>query len=520
MLLSQKATSLLLVLLVVQNLSLAQGVSEFQKSYLEKYPEAMTVNFVSSYFKKDRKFGFGKQGADLAKEQVLENILAYFGRNVQGAATINYKYEEEFACDQISLVNIEETKEKTRIKTVNENTQTITTGSTFISKSVAAASVGDSVVSYGYASAYAAQGNAYSTYRRIYNYTRVTTQSEYERYQVKRDVLCVKKSNVIRVRAEVKIFSDRIKDFHSDILSDVISNHTKWTLDSYLATAASMGNQLRLILKNPFLTQNSLDVNFGLKSSETLTLNMNNQLKYLISFEKFKKFISNGLSEEIILGVQKVDRAMLDLTHLLLNLEKGALYAMGAISTSDFDLIEVISPNTISEISAAGYKVKFNLPNKIKNYSMCIDRTLQKTALNEEINRQAFLAAKLVFKKARESWDSQRYQDLVRTIIKNEDFYQLPTGIMSEFQKAIEFSDKLQKSKDITDACIVRFDKRSKSIEMLSVYSKFKDCVDRYLSSSRECLVLPFAKIFPIREEIYLDAHIICTSEISSTKQD
>lgn len=524
MLFSQKATSLLLALLVVQNLSLAQGVSEFQKSYLEKYPEVMTVNFVSSYFKKDRKFGFGKQGADLAKEQVLENILAYFGRNVQGAATINYKYEEEFACDQISLVNIEETKEKTRINTVNENTQTITTGSTFISKSVAAASVGDSVVSYGYASgayasAYAAQGTAYSTYRRIYNYTRVTTQSEYERYQVKRDVLCVKKSNVIRVRAEVKIFSDRIKDFHPDILSDVISNHTKWTLDSYLATAASVGNQVRLILKNPFLTQNSLDVNFGLKSSETLTLNMNNQLKYLISFEKFKKFIGNGLSEEIILGVQKVDRAMLDLTHLLLNLEKGALYAMGAITTSDFDLIEVISPNTISEFSAAGYKVKFNLPNKIKNYSMCIDRTLQKTALNEEINRQTSLAAKLVFKKARESWDSQRYQDLVKTIIKNEDFYQLPTGIMSEFRKAAEFSDKLEKNKDITRACTVWFDKLSKSFEMLNVYSKFKDCVDRYLSSSKECLVLPFARLQPIREEIYLDAHIICTSEMSPSKQ-
>ncbi|MBL7545802.1 MAG: hypothetical protein JNL11_18440 [Bdellovibrionaceae bacterium] len=478
----------------------------------------MTVNFVSSYFKKDQKFGFGKQGGDLAKAQVLENILAYFDRDVQGASTINYKYEEEFACDQISLVNTEETKEKTRIKTANEHTQTITTGSTFISKSVATASIGDSVVPYGYASgayagAYASQGTTYNTYRRIYNYTRVTTQSEYERYQVRRDVLCVKKSNVIRVRAEVRFFSDRIKEFHPDILSDFIENHTRWTLDSYLATVSSTANQLRLILRNPYLTQNSLEVNFGSKNIETLILNMNNQLKYLTGFGKFKNFIGGILSEEVILRIQKIDRAMTDFTHLLLNLEKGALYAMSAVSSNDFDLIEVISHNTINELSAAGYRVKFNLPNKIKNYSMCIDRTLQKAALNEEIKRETSLTAKQVFKKARESWDSQQYQDLVMTIIKNEDFYQLPVGIMSEFQKAAEFSDKLPKTKDITDACIVKFDKQKKSKEMLSVYSKFKDCVDKYLSASKKCLVLPNAQAFHYTEEIYLDAHIICTSE-------
>lgn len=264
MTLNQKTASLIIGLLLMQNTALSDSRSEFQNSYLEKYPETMTVNFVSSYFKKDRKLGFGKQGADLAKEQVNEDIRAYFGRDIQGVATVNYKYEEEFACEQIGIVNLEETTEKTITKTVDEKTQIIKTGSTVISSSAAAASAGGLFTSMNYASSananvYAHQTSTKSTYSNTNNYTRVTTRSEYDRYQVKRDVLCTKKSNIIRVRAEVRVFSDKIKDFHADLLSDLIINHTKWTLDSYIATAAAATNQIRLILINPYLTQRSLE---------------------------------------------------------------------------------------------------------------------------------------------------------------------------------------------------------------------------------------------------------------------
>lgn len=252
---------------------------------------------------------------------------------------------------------------------------------------------------------------------------------------------------------------------------------------------------------------------------------MNNQLKFLAGFEKFKTFIQKVNAEEVILRIQNIDRAMLDLGHSLLNLEKGALYAMGATTSNSFDLAEVVSPRVLADLANSGYKVKFNLPNKIKNYSMCMDRSLEKAAVNEENQRETLLTAKKIFKQARESWDSKRYQDLIKTTINNGDIHQLPDAVSSEFQMAKKYTNSLPKTREIKYACSDTFvygdytyGKKIYTNTTLNGYSKFKDCVDRYLSSSQLCIALPTIN-FSYDDTIWkhplivLGAHIICTSD-------